>query len=143
MKKEASTYALIMAGGVGSRFWPASREALPKQFLDMMGVGKSLLRLTYERFLDSCPIENIYVLTHEKYFDLVLEHLPELKPHQVITEPTRNNTAPCIAYATFKLRQLDPDAVLVVSPADHVILQPQVFTDMPTVSTVPAVPTAE
>ena len=130
MKKEASTYALIMAGGVGSRFWPASREALPKQFLDMMGVGKSLLRLTYERFLDSCPIENIYVLTHEKYFDLVLEHLPELKPHQVITEPTRNNTAPCIAYATFKLRQLDPDAVLVVSPADHVILQPQVFTEV-------------
>ena len=135
MKNEANTYALIMAGGVGSRFWPASREVLPKQFLDMMGVGKSLLRLTYERFLDSCPAENVYVLTHEKYFDLVLEHLPELKPHQVITEPSRNNTAPCIAYASFKLRELDPEAVLVVSPADHVILKPQVFTEVITAAT--------
>lgn len=130
MKPPVNTYALIMAGGVGSRFWPASREVLPKQFLDMMGVGKSLLRLTYERFLDTCQPEHIYVLTHEKYLDLVLAHLPEMTAEQVITEPSRNNTAPCIAYASTKLHQLDPESVLVVSPADHVILQPAVFTEV-------------
>ena len=93
------TYVAIMAGGVGSRFWPGSREARPKQFLDMLGVGKSLLRLTFERFLHLVPASNILVVTHSDYKDLVLEELPELSAGQILCEPSRQNTAPCVAYA--------------------------------------------
>ncbi len=110
-----------MAGGVGSRFWPVSRETRPKQFLDILGIGKSLIRLTYERFIRIVPPENIYVITHEKYRALVRQHLPELTEQQVIGEPSRNNTAPCVAYAAFKLHALDPDANLLVAPSDHYI----------------------
>lgn len=116
-----NTYVAIMAGGVGSRFWPASREARPKQFLDILGTGKSLLRRTFERFLPLCPAEHIYVVTHADYCRQVLEHLPELRPDQVIGEPARRNTAPCVAYTAFKLHALDPQANLVIAPADHVI----------------------
>ncbi len=123
-------YVLIMAGGVGSRFWPASRESRPKQFLDILGTGKSLLRSTFERFLPICPVENIFILTHEKYTDLVLEHLPEIDSNQIIREPSRNNTAPCIAYAAFKVHQLDQSANLIVSPADHLILQESKFHEV-------------
>ena len=84
-----NTYVAIMAGGVGSRFWPASRNARPKQFLDMLGLGKSLLRLTFERFLNLCPAENIFIVTNEQYKSLVLEHLPELKESQILCEPSR------------------------------------------------------
>jgi len=118
-----------MAGGIGSRFWPASRTAKPKQFLDILGVGKSLIRLTFERFLKLCPVENIYVVTHEMYKAQVLEHLPELAESQVIKEPSRNNTAPCVAYTAFKLHQLNPAANLVVAPSDHVILKEAVFIE--------------
>ena len=125
-----SNYLVIMAGGVGSRFWPASRENKPKQFLDILGTGKSLIRMTFERFLPLIPVEQIYVVTHKKYNDLVLEHLPELKSNQVLGEPSRNNTAPCVAYAAMKIHAMDPKANVVISPADHVILKENKFIDI-------------
>ncbi len=118
-----------MAGGVGSRFWPGSREARPKQFLDMLGTGKSLLRLTFERFLPLCPAEHIFVVTNAAYKDLVQEQIPELSDNQIICEPSRNNTAPCVAYTAFKLAALDPDAKLVITPADHIVLKEQIFLE--------------
>ncbi|MFN7119296.1 MAG: mannose-1-phosphate guanylyltransferase [Saprospiraceae bacterium] len=124
-----NTYVAIMAGGVGSRFWPASRTAKPKQFLDIMGVGKSLLQLTVERFLHLCPMEHIYIVTNAVYRDLVKEQLPGITDNQILLEPSRNNTAPCIAYAAFKLQQLNPEANLVVAPSDHIILQEAAFID--------------
>lgn len=111
-----------MAGGIGSRFWPASRTARPKQFLDILGVGKSLIQLTYERFLKLCPKENIYVVTNGMYKNLVQEHLPALTDNQILCEPSRNNTAPCVAYTAFKIQALNPEANLVVTPSDHIIL---------------------
>jgi len=92
-----SNYIVIMAGGVGSRFWPASRESKPKQFLDILGIGKSLLRLTYERSVKIVPAENVFVITNEMYRAQVLHHIPEMKDHQGIGEPSRNNPAPCVA----------------------------------------------
>ncbi len=118
-----------MAGGVGSRFWPASREARPKQFMDILGVGKTLIRLTFERFLKLCPAENIFVVTNELYFDLVKEQIPELTDNQILCEPSRNNTGPCVAYTAFKLHSLDPDANFVVAPSDHVILKEEAFIE--------------
>ncbi len=123
----SNNYVAIMAGGIGSRFWPGSRVQRPKQFLDILGVGKSLIRLTFERFLKLCPAENIYILTNAIYKDLVLEHLPELKPDQVLCEPSRNNTAPCVAYTAFKLHELNKDANFIVAPSDHVILDEPAF----------------
>lgn len=125
-----NTYVAIMAGGVGSRFWPASREERPKQFLDILGVGKSLLRLTFERFLELCPAENIFIVTNESYKTLVKTHLPEISDNQILCEPSRNNTAPCIAYTAFKLQALNPNANLVVAPSDHIILQEKKFVDI-------------
>ncbi len=116
-----------MAGGVGSRFWPASRTARPKQFLDILGTGSSLLRLTFERFLKLCPADRIFVMTNAIYKDLVKEQLPELSDNQVLCEPSRNNTAPCVAYAALKIHCLDQDANLVIAPSDHVILQEEAF----------------
>ncbi|MCB9036114.1 MAG: mannose-1-phosphate guanylyltransferase [Lewinellaceae bacterium] len=124
-----NTYVAIMAGGIGSRFWPASRTARPKQFLDILGVGKSLIRLTFERFLHLCPAENIFIVTNKQYAGLVREHLPELSDNQILTEPSRNNTAPCVAYTAFKLQALNPNANLVVAPSDHIILQEKNFVD--------------
>jgi mannose-1-phosphate guanylyltransferase len=120
-------YVALMAGGVGTRFWPYSRNSHPKQFLDVMGTGKSLLRSTYERFLPLCPEENIFVVIHEEHLALTLQQLPELKESQLLTEPMRKNTTPCIAYACHKIVKLNPDAVLVVSPADHLILNESDF----------------
>ncbi len=124
-----NTYVAIMAGGIGSRFWPASRVQRPKQFLDIMGVGKSLIRLTFERFLKLCPAENIFIVTNGIYKDLVLEHLPELGENQILCEPSRNNTAPCVAYTAFKLYDLNPNANFVVAPSDHIILKETDFID--------------
>jgi len=120
-------YVALMAGGVGTRFWPYSRNSHPKQFLDVMGTGKSLLRSTYERFLPLCPPENIFVVIHEEHRALTLEQLPELKESQVLAEPMRKNTTPCIAYACHKIAKINPDAVLVVSPSDHLILNESDF----------------
>ncbi|MCX8211853.1 MAG: mannose-1-phosphate guanylyltransferase [Lewinella sp.] len=123
------TYIAIMAGGVGSRFWPASREAHPKQFLDIMGDGRSLLRMTFERFLKVTTADKIFIVTNGKYQAQVLEHLPELSESQVLCEPSRNNTGPCVAYTAFKLRALDPDANIVIAPSDALIVNETLFAD--------------
>ena len=124
-----NTHVAIMAGGIGSRFWPASRTERPKQFLDILGVGKSLIRLTFERFLHLCPAENIFIVTNGMYKDLVKEHLPEITDNQILCEPSRNNTAPCVAYTSFKLHALNPEANFIVAPSDHVILKEQAFVE--------------
>lgn len=116
-----------MAGGVGSRFWPASRVAKPKQFLDILGVGKSLIQLTFDRFLKICPAENIFIVTNALYRDLVKKQLPQISDNQILLEPSRNNTAPCIAYTAFKLAALNPDANMIVAPSDHIILDEASF----------------
>jgi mannose-1-phosphate guanylyltransferase len=116
-----------MAGGVGSRFWPESRGVRPKQFLDILGVGKTFLRQTYERFVPLVPPENIIVVTGEDYRNLVAEQIPELSPDQILGEPLGRNTAPCIAYAAFMLRATDPDSVMIVTPADHLITGEEKF----------------
>jgi mannose-1-phosphate guanylyltransferase len=122
-----NNYCIIMAGGVGSRFWPMSRTAHPKQFIDILGTGSSLIQQTYQRFEGICPAENVYVVTHELYKDQILEQLPELKEEQVLLEPSRRNTAPCIAYAAYKILQKNPNAKLIVAPSDHLILKEEVF----------------
>ncbi|MFT6245891.1 MAG: mannose-1-phosphate guanylyltransferase [Salibacteraceae bacterium] len=122
-------YSLIMAGGIGSRFWPMSTPETPKQFLDVLGIGKSLLQMTYERLLHVSPVENIYILTNTDYKEMVLEQLPDLTPDQVLCEPQRKNTAPCIAYAAAKIHALNANANLIVSPADHLIIQQDNFTE--------------
>lgn len=118
-----------MAGGVGSRFWPKSRNSFPKQFIDVLGVGKSLLQLTYERFLDICPVENIFILSNESYSELIKEQLPTLSDNQILLEPARKNTAPCIAYASYKILNKNIEANIVVAPSDHLILKEKVFLD--------------
>ncbi len=123
------TYVAIMAGGVGSRFWPGSREARPKQFLDMLGVGKSLLRLTFERFLPICPASHIFIVTNAAYRELILEQIPEISANQILCEPSRNNTAPCVAWTAFKLEALDPEANFVIAPSDHIVLKEQAFLE--------------
>ncbi len=110
-----------MAGGIGSRFWPMSTSEKPKQFLDILGVGRTLIQHTYDRFANICPKENVYVVTNEAYKDLIIEQL-QINPEQVIAEPLRRNTAPCIAYASFKIAQINPEANLIVAPSDHLIL---------------------
>jgi mannose-1-phosphate guanylyltransferase len=116
-----------MAGGIGSRFWPLSRVVKPKQFLDILGVGRTFLQQTFDRFSQIIPTENFFIVTSTKYKDLVLEQLPELKEEQILLEPLRRNTAPCIAYATYKIKTKNPDANLVVAPSDHIILKEEQF----------------
>lgn len=119
-----------MAGGIGSRFWPMSTVQRPKQFLDVLGIGKSLLRMTFERLLHIAPAENIYIVTNANYFSLVKEQLPELSDGQILTEPERKNTAPCITYAAAKIHAINPNATLVVAPSDHLILKEDKFTEI-------------
>ncbi len=120
-------YAIIMAGGIGSRFWPISRTSHPKQFIDILGTGKTLIQNTYDRFLKVCPKENIYVVTNENYTQLVKSQLPDMADNQILTEPVMRNTAPCIAYGCFKIESLNPDAAIVVAPSDHLILDEPAF----------------
>jgi len=120
-------YCVIMAGGIGSRFWPYSRSKKPKQFLDILGTGRTLLQLTYDRFIQIIPKENILIVSNEDYAEIILNQLPDLKPNQVLLEPMRRNTAPCIAYANFKIKSVTPDANIVVAPSDHIILKEQKF----------------
>ena len=122
-----NTYILIMAGGVGSRFWPKSRNHFPKQFIDFLGIGKSLLQLTYERFEKICPKENIYILSNRQYLDLIQEQLAGISVNNILLEPSRNNTAPCIAYASYKILKANPEANIVVAPSDHLILKETEF----------------
>lgn len=124
-----NNYVLIMAGGVGSRFWPKSRNNFPKQFLDILGIGKSLLQLTYERFQKLCPPENIFIVTNNQYREIILDQIHGITSAQLICEPSRNNTAPCIAYASFKVASLNSNANIVVAPSDHFILYEDVFIE--------------
>ncbi|MBX2959929.1 MAG: mannose-1-phosphate guanylyltransferase [Flavobacteriales bacterium] len=122
-----NNFCVIMAGGIGSRFWPMSRTSQPKQFLDILGTGETLIQQTFRRLKRICPEQNIYIVTNEMYKDLVNEQLPGLNPEQIICEPSRKNTAPCIAYANQKIALKNPNANIVVAPADHLILKEDEF----------------
>ena len=122
-----NNYCVIMAGGIGSRFWPMSRNNFPKQFIDILGTGKTLIRQTYERFLSICPAENIYIVTNETYLSLVSKQIPELSSDQVLAEPQRRNTSPCVAYAASKIFSINPNANLVIAPSDHIIQDEKKF----------------
>jgi mannose-1-phosphate guanylyltransferase len=116
-----------MAGGVGTRFWPMSRTAHPKQFIDVMGTGQTLLQATFSRSVKICPANNIFVVTNESYRSLVKEQLPQLPEENILCEPARKNTAPCVAYATWKIHSQNPDAVMVVAPSDHLITKEDTY----------------
>ena len=118
-----NNYCVIMAGGVGSRFWPLSRVNKPKQFLDILGTGKSLIQQTYDRFRKIIPEENILIVSHQDYKDLIFEQIPGIHPNQVLLEPMRKNTAVCIAYANFKILKQNPNASIIVAPSDHLIMR--------------------
>lgn len=125
-----NNYCVIMSGGIGSRFWPASREAKPKQFLDFFGTGESLLRATFDRFKAIVPIENILIVTNQSYKDMTMAELPEIGESQILLEPMRRNTAPCIAFATYHIKAKNPNANIVVAPSDHLILNNKEFENM-------------
>ncbi len=110
-----------MAGGIGSRFWPMSTEERPKQFIDVLGVGHTLIQMTLDRFRGVCPMENVWVVTNERYADLVHEQLPDVPVDHILREPCRRNTAPCIAYVSWRIKMTDPKANVVVSPSDHIV----------------------
>ena len=118
-----------MAGGIGSRFWPMSRSAHPKQFIDILGTGRTLLQQTFDRFRKLCPPENIFVVTNDAYNKLVQEQLPLVPKENILLEPSRKNTAPCIAYASYKIEQKNPNAITVVAPSDHFILKEENFVE--------------
>lgn len=120
-------YVAIMAGGIGSRFWPMSRTDMPKQFLDILGTGKTLIQQTYERYSKLVPAENIYIVTAKEYVDIVKKQLPDFSEENIIAEPSRKSTAPCIAYIAFKLLNKDPKAVMVAAPADNLVLETDEF----------------
>lgn len=120
-------YVAIMAGGIGSRFWPMSRTDFPKQFLDILNTGRTLIQSTFDRFAEFIPVNNIYVVTADNYRSIVIQQLPELNPANILCEPSRKNTAPCIAYISFKLYELNPDANLICAPADHLITDKEKF----------------
>ncbi len=126
MKRE-NIYCVIMAGGIGTRFWPLSTHKTPKQFIDVLGIGRTFIQMTYDRFLRVCPPENFIVVTGTAYKDLVLEQLPDLQEHQVLLEPHRKNTAPCIAYANHHIAAKNKNATIIVTPADHFILKEDEF----------------
>lgn len=125
-----NNYCVIMAGGIGARFWPMSRTSRPKQFIDILGTGKTLIQQTFERFLPVCPKENIYIVTNEMYKQTILDQLDGIREDQVLCEPMRRNTAPAIAYAAYKIREINPEAKPVVAPSDHIILKEDRFTEI-------------
>lgn len=122
-----NNHLVIMAGGVGSRFWPMSTSDMPKQFIDVLGCGRTLLQLTVDRFEGICPAENIWVVTSARYADIVKEQLPEIAPDHILQEPCRRNTAPCIAYVSWKIKSRNPKANVVVTPSDHVVMNVREF----------------
>lgn len=124
---QKNNHLVIMAGGVGSRFWPMSTAEKPKQFIDVLGVGKTLLQLTVERFNKLVSPENIWVVTNQKYVDIVREQLPEMPAGNILCEPCRRNTAPCIAYVSWRIKSKDPKANIVVTPSDHIVMNVQEF----------------
>lgn len=135
MTENKNNYCVIMAGGIGSRFWPYSRQEKPKQFLDFFGTGRSLLQMTVDRFRPIVPIENVLIVTNVAYRDIILEQIPDMQPEQILCEPARRNTAPCIAYATAWIkakesrveRQKTKDVRIVVAASDHLILEEEKF----------------
>ena len=127
---ENHSYGVIMAGGIGSRFWPMSTAEHPKQFIDILGTGKSLLQQTFDRLVQVCPADQIYIVTNEMYRSITMEQLPAVRADQVLCEPMRRNTAPCIAYANYKIQALDPLANIVVCPSDHLITNEAVFVNV-------------
>ena len=120
-------YCVIMCGGIGSRFWPYSRSERPKQFIDFFGTGRSLLQMSYDRILPIVPKENIIIVTNDQYAPLVKEQLPELDESQILLEPARRNTAPCIAWAAYHIMARDPEASMIVTPSDHLITRENEF----------------
>lgn len=122
-------YCVIMAGGIGSRFWPLSKTKKPKQFLDILGMGRTLLQQTYDRFIQLMPPDHIFIVSNLEYKELIAEQLPDLPVENILLEPLRRNTAPCIDYANFRIQQKDPDANIVVAPSDHLIVKEQKFLD--------------
>lgn len=125
-----NNYCVIMAGGIGSRFWPMSRTTNPKQFIDILGTGESLIQQTFRRLNRISPAENIFVVTNESYRELVKEQLPTIPDDNILGEPMMRNTAPCIAYAAYKIFQANPNANIVVSPSDHIILKEEAFNSV-------------
>ncbi|MFH0866113.1 MAG: mannose-1-phosphate guanylyltransferase [Bacteroidota bacterium] len=123
-------YCVIMAGGIGTRFWPMSRTSHPKQFIDILGTGQTLLGQTYSRFVKIIRKENIYIVTNDQYKKLVINQIPDINEEQIVCEPSRRNTAPCIAYACYKIHCLNPDANIVVAPSDHIIMKEEVFLEI-------------
>lgn len=129
MSSQENKYIAIMAGGIGSRFWPSSTIDRPKQFLDILGIGESLIRTTFKRCLKLVPAENVMIVTNKRYKDLVLEHLPELPERNVLCEPSMNNTGPCVAYTALRIEAENPNATFAVLPSDHVILKEEAYVD--------------
>lgn len=129
MKVNNDYYCVIMAGGIGARFWPMSRSSHPKQFIDILGTGSTLIQQTFKRLTRLCPPENILIVTNGIYKELVMSQLPEISEDQVLCEPMRRNTAPCIAYANYKIYKKNPDASVVVAPSDHIILNEDEFVN--------------
>lgn len=130
----SNNHLVIMAGGVGSRFWPMSTAERPKQFIDVLGVGKSLLQLTVDRFDTICPPENVWVVTNKQYADIVRRQLPDIPAGNILCEPCRRNTAPCIAYVSWKIKSRDPKANIVISPSDHIVTDTAEFRRVVTAS---------
>ena len=120
-------YCVIMCGGVGSRFWPFSKAAMPKQFIDFFGTGRTLLQMAFDRIVGIVPVENILLLTNESYGSLIKEQLPDIKDSQILLEPVRRNTAPCIAWAAHHVRAINPQAKMMVAPSDHLIINVEKF----------------
>lgn len=129
MDQKNHRYCVIMCGGIGSRFWPYSRAALPKQFIDFLGTGRTLLQMSYDRISGIIPKQNILIMTNERYAGLVAEQLPEISRDQILLEPARRNTAPCIAWAAWHIAARDPEASMIVTPADHVITRENLFVE--------------
>lgn len=122
-----TNHLVIMAGGVGSRFWPLSTADRPKQFIDVLGIGKSLLQMTFARFQDICDLSNVWIVTNQAYVDVVHEQLPSVQPDHILSEPSRRNTAPCIAYVSWKIKMQDPNANIIVTPSDHIVVNENEF----------------
>ena len=125
--KTNNNHVVIMAGGVGSRFWPMSTPQMPKQFIDVLGCGRTLIQLAYDRFKDICPPANVWVVTSASYAELVREQLPDIPQEQILLEPCRRNTAPCIAYVSWKIKARNPKANIVVTPSDHIVMDTREF----------------
>ena len=127
MEHNKHRYCVIMCGGIGSRFWPYSRARLPKQFIDFLGTGRTLLQMSYDRITRILPSQNVIVMTNERYRDLVREQLPDVPAQHILLEPARRNTAPCVAWATWHILARDPKASIIVMPSDHIITRESVF----------------